>query len=96
VVTGDENRLTVAVCGEMASQPLTAFALIGLGVRQLSVAPRSVPLVKRIMRGISVEVAEAAAHAALATGTAAESEATLRRHLSHVAGGDSFLGEAAV
>ena len=37
----------------MASQPLMAFALIGLGVRQLSVAPRSVPLVKRIVRGIS-------------------------------------------
>ena len=43
--------LDVAVCGEMASQPLMAFALIGLGVRQLSVAPRSVPLVKRIVRG---------------------------------------------
>ncbi|HEV8496226.1 MAG TPA: phosphoenolpyruvate--protein phosphotransferase [Gemmatimonadaceae bacterium] len=96
VVTGEENHLTVAVCGEMASQPLMAFALIGLGVRQLSVAPRSVPLVKRIMRGISVEVAEAAAHAALATGTAAESEAELRRHLSRVLGGEAFFGEASV
>src|SRR5207253_654734 len=93
VVTGEENHLTVAVCGEMASQPLMAFALIGLGVRQLSVAPRSVPLVKRIMRGISVEVAEAAAHAALATGTAAESEAELRSHLSRVLGGEAFFGE---
>ena len=46
------NEIDVAVCGEMASQPLMAFALIGLGVRQLSVAPRSVPLVKRIVRGI--------------------------------------------
>ena len=34
------HGLEVAVCGEMASQPLMAFALIGLGVRQLSVAPR--------------------------------------------------------
>ena len=42
------------MCGEMASQPLMAFALIGLGVRSLSVAPRSVPLVKRIVRGVSV------------------------------------------
>jgi phosphotransferase system enzyme I (PtsI) len=96
VVTAEENHLTVAVCGEMASQPLMAFALIGLGVRQLSVAPRSVPLVKRIMRGISVEVAEAAAHAALAMGTAAESEAELRRHLARVIGGEGFLGEAAM
>ena len=50
--------LEVAVCGEMASQPLMAFALIGLGVRQLSVAPRAVPLVKRIVRGISVQLAD--------------------------------------
>jgi hypothetical protein len=55
-----------------------------------------VPLVKRIMRGISVEVAEAAAHAALAMGTAAESEAELRRHLARVIGGEGFLGEAAM
>jgi phosphotransferase system enzyme I (PtsI) len=96
VVTGEENHLAVAVCGEMASQPLMAFALIGLGVRQLSVAPRSVPLVKRIVRGISVEVAEAAAQAALASGTAAESEAELRSHLARVLGGEAFLGEVAV
>ena len=51
VDTARRSRLDVAVCGEMASQPLMAFALIGLGVRQLSVAPRSVPLVKRIVRG---------------------------------------------
>src|SRR5205823_8825851 len=36
VRTAHEHNLDVAVCGEMASQPLMAFALIGLGVRQLS------------------------------------------------------------
>jgi phosphotransferase system enzyme I (PtsI) len=93
VVTAEENQLTVAVCGEMASQPLMAFALIGLGVRQLSVAPRSVPLVKRLMRGISVEVAEAAAQSALAAGTASEAEAELRRHLGRVTGGEAIIGD---
>ncbi len=82
VDTAIEHNLEVAVCGEMASQPLMAFALIGLGVRQLSVAPRSVPLVKRIVRGISVAVAEEAAGAALAVDTAAASEAELRRGLA--------------
>ena len=67
---GEEAGLEVAVCGEMASQPLMAFALLGLGVRQLSVSPRSVPLVKRVVRGISVSVAEEAAAAALAAPTA--------------------------
>jgi phosphotransferase system enzyme I (PtsI) len=77
VEVGDAAGLDVAVCGEMASQPLMAFALIGLGVRQLSVSPRSVPLVKRIVRGISVTIAEEAATAALAASTAE----TARREL---------------
>jgi phosphotransferase system enzyme I (PtsI) len=96
VFTAHQHKLEVAVCGEMASQPLMAFALIGLGVRQLSVAPRSVPLVKRIVRGISVKVAKEAAHAAVATGTAAESEAQLRHHLAGVLGGEGFLAESSV
>jgi phosphotransferase system enzyme I (PtsI) len=84
--TARQNNLDIAVCGEMASQPLMAVALIGLGVRQLSVAPRSVPLVKRIVRSISVAVAEEAAQAAVSAATAAESEAELRRLLSGALG----------
>ncbi len=94
VDTAHEYDLDVAVCGEMASQPLMAFALIGLGVRQLSVAPRSVPLVKRIVRGISVAAAEEAASAALAAATAAEAEGALRRRLAGALGGDVLFGEA--
>ena len=73
----------------MASQPLMAFALIGLGVRQLSVAPRSVPLVKRIVRSISVAMAEEAANAALRAATAAEAETELRKRLRGVLGDDA-------
>jgi phosphotransferase system enzyme I (PtsI) len=93
IFTAHQHHLDVAVCGEMASQPLMAFALIGLGVRQLSVAPRSVPLVKRLMRNISVAAAEEAAKAAVAVGTAAESEAALRHHLARVMGGEALLGD---
>lgn len=92
VDTAHEYDLDVAVCGEMASQPLMAFALIGLGVRQLSVAPRSVPLVKRIVRGISVAAAEEAASAALAASTAPEAEAALRRRLAGMLGSESLFG----
>ena len=81
VEVGEESGLDVAVCGEMASQPLMAFALIGLGVRQLSVSPRSVPLVKRIVRGISVSLAEEAAAAALASTGAADAGRELRDRL---------------
>lgn len=91
VDVGVEHRLEVAVCGEMASQPLMAFALIGLGVRSLSVAGRSVPLVKRIIRGVSVAVAADAANAALGARTAREAEGELRRRLLAAFGDAPFL-----
>ena len=91
VDVGVEHRLEVAVCGEMASQPLTAFALIGLGVRSLSVAGRAVPLLKRVIRGISVGVAAEAAAAALSARTAREAEGELRRRLLAAFGDAPFL-----
>lgn len=91
VEVGADNGLEVSVCGEMASQPLMAFALIGLGVRQLSVAARSVPLVKRIVRGVSARVATDAADAALATQTAREAEVALRSRLMSAFGDAPFL-----
>ncbi len=79
--TGAEHGIEVCVCGEMASQPLAVFALIGLGIRQLSVAPRGVAEVKRVIRGVRMSAATEAAHAALAAGTAREVETLLRRRL---------------
>lgn len=95
VEIGREANLEVAVCGEMASQPLMAFALIGLGVRQLSVAPRSVPLVKRIVRSISVETAEVAARAALDAPTAAAAAHELRSRLKRAVSDERLIGEEA-
>jgi phosphotransferase system enzyme I (PtsI) len=91
VDVGVAHHLEVAVCGEMASQPLMAFALIGLGVRSLSVAGRAVPLVKRIVRGVSVAVAAEAANAALESKTAREAEGELRRRLLSAFGDAPFL-----
>jgi phosphotransferase system enzyme I (PtsI) len=93
VDVGAAHRLEVAVCGEMASQPLMAFALIGLGVRCMSVAGRAVPLVKRIVRGVSVAVAAEAANAALESRTAREAEGILRRSLMTAFGDAPFLRE---
>jgi phosphotransferase system enzyme I (PtsI) len=76
------NGLDVSVCGEMASEPLMAFALIGLGLRTLSVAPRAVARVKQIVRGVHASVAAAAAKVALDAGTAQAAEKILRSYLS--------------
>jgi signal transduction protein with GAF and PtsI domain len=54
----------------MASEPLSAFLLIGLGYETLSVAPPALPLIKWLIRQVSTERARAAAAAALAARSA--------------------------
>ncbi|GBD33483.1 Phosphoenolpyruvate-protein phosphotransferase [bacterium HR33] len=61
-----------SVCGEMASDPLSAFLLIGLGYRVLSVAPLKLPLVRWLVRQVDAGSAERAASSALEASTAAD------------------------
>jgi phosphotransferase system enzyme I (PtsI) len=77
VEVGATNGIEVTVCGEMASQPLTAYALLGLGVRSMSVSPRSMTLVKRLVRGTDARVAATCAALAMEARTAAASEAVI-------------------
>jgi phosphotransferase system enzyme I (PtsP) len=44
----------LSVCGEMASRPLEAMALIGLGVRHLSVTAADLAPVKAMLRSVAV------------------------------------------
>ena len=60
-----------SVCGEMASEPLSAFLLLGLGYETLSVAPPALPLIKWLLRQVTTAQARAAADAALAARSAA-------------------------
>lgn len=78
---GAEAGIEVGVCGEMASEPLMAYTLLGLGIRQLSVSAISLPSVKRIVRGVHASRAADAARAALDAGTAAAAERLLRAAL---------------
>jgi phosphoenolpyruvate-protein phosphotransferase (PTS system enzyme I) len=71
-----------SVCGEMASEPLSAFLLIGLGYDALSVAPPALPLVKWIVRQVRHSHARAAAEQALAARSAAAVLDTLRLALA--------------
>ena len=46
------SGVRVSVCGEMASRPLEAMALIGLGIRYLSVTAADLAPVKAMLRSI--------------------------------------------
>jgi phosphotransferase system enzyme I (PtsP) len=46
-------RVPVCVCGEMASRPLEAMALVALGARTLSVTPQAVGGIKAVVRSLN-------------------------------------------
>jgi phosphotransferase system enzyme I (PtsI) len=50
--------INVAICGEMASDPLNLPILIGLGIKEFSMNPQSIPHIKEILRNISVKEAK--------------------------------------
>jgi phosphotransferase system enzyme I (PtsI) len=74
--------LPLALCGEMAAEPLHALLLLGLGVRDLSMTPASIPRVKAALRGVRVEDARRIALTALGLPTAADIEAMAREGLA--------------
>jgi phosphocarrier protein FPr len=55
VCRGAGPDVSVAVCGELAGDVTAVPLLVGLGVRELSVAPPTVPTIKEAVRAISVE-----------------------------------------
>lgn len=65
VRAGDRNNTKVTLCGEMASKPLSAMALIGLGFRSISMAPTSIGPVKAMLLGLDVGLLSEEMEAAL-------------------------------
>jgi phosphoenolpyruvate-protein phosphotransferase len=57
--------IELSVCGEMAGDPAAALALVGLGIRSLSMASSSLAAVRRAIRGAHVAELQSAARAAL-------------------------------
>lgn len=51
--------IEVALCGEMAGDPLCVSILVGLGIDELSMNPAAIPLIKKTVRSISLQEARA-------------------------------------
>jgi len=52
---GRAAGIPVAMCGEMAGDPMNTLVLVGLGVTELSMNGPSIPLVKRVLRATRAE-----------------------------------------
>ena len=54
VRAADRGGVTLSLCGEMASSPVEAMALIGLGFRNLSMSPSAIGPIKAMIRTLDV------------------------------------------
>ena len=66
---GRAAGIEVSVCGELASNPLGAFLLLGLDITALSMSWPSLPEIKKVIRDVRMEDARRAARHALAAPT---------------------------
>jgi phosphotransferase system enzyme I (PtsI) len=93
---GREAGIPVAMCGEMAGDPVNALVLIGLGVSELSMNGPSIPLVKRVIRAAKASDGRALVARLLALTTADDIErevkAEMARRFPGLVGEEAPLG----
>jgi phosphotransferase system enzyme I (PtsI) len=80
----------VALCGEMAADPLSAMVLLGFGLRKFSMNPIFIPRIKKALRSIEYKTVRRAVNQALTLNTAQEIEEFLIEKLL-VKHPDAFL-----
>ncbi|MGD8395494.1 MAG: phosphoenolpyruvate--protein phosphotransferase [Candidatus Eiseniibacteriota bacterium] len=83
VEAGRQQSIWVGVCGEMASDPLAAVLLVGMGFSELSMTPLLVPEIKAVVRAISLEEARQLVDEATALDTGDAIRAMVRARVGH-------------
>jgi phosphoenolpyruvate-protein phosphotransferase (PTS system enzyme I) len=81
VEAGHRAGIPVAMCGEMAGEPLYIPILLGLGLDELSMNPMSIPRVKRIIRLTSFEKAKIFSDKVFSFNTTEEINEYVRREM---------------
>ena len=71
---GHNEGIHVALCGEMASDPLLAFLLLGMGIDEFSMSAASILTVKRMVRSVKLQDAQRVAYEAMQLATGQEVE----------------------
>jgi phosphotransferase system enzyme I (PtsI) len=77
VQAGSKHKRPVALCGAMASDPLAAVLLIGLGLRELSMEASAIAGVREAIGAVGLSESEEAAQEALLSMTALDVERQL-------------------
>ncbi len=78
---GDPTLRPVGVCGEAAGDPALAVVLVGLGVASLSMTPRSLPAVARVLSTVDLAAVKEIALLALDQESAVDAKEAVRARL---------------
>ena len=93
VKEAESANIPLCLCGEMASDPLLTPFLMGLGIRQLSLATRLAPSIKHVLSSFTLEEAQRIADRVLASTSAQETYAFLRARYRDIHFGEQFSTE---
>jgi phosphotransferase system, enzyme I, PtsP len=55
ITTAGDANIPVSLCGEIAGKPLEAMALLGLGLKNLSISPSNMGAIKSMVRSLNLE-----------------------------------------
>ena len=75
--------IRVAMCGEMAGDPLYIPVLLGLGVEEFSMNPTSIPVVKRVIRMTPLDEARKIARRVMKRATVEEVNEYVSQEMDH-------------
>jgi len=78
--------IPVAVCGEMASDAMLAFLLLGMGIDELSMSPAGMLTIKKMIRSVKLQDAQRTAYEALQLATGQEVEEFVSSQLRQSSG----------
>jgi len=93
IAAAEEAKIPVAMCGEMAGDPIFTALLIGMGMKELSVSPPTIPEIKKIIRSVNYEKCRKLAQEVSVMGETGAILDFLRERLSDdLPGGEQFGG----
>ena len=85
VVNAAKNAgIGLSLCGEMAGDPLCVPILLSLGIKELSVNARVIPVIKKIIRSISMKEAYADFENVMKMGTANDVKSYISNHMNNL------------
>ncbi len=79
-IVAEKAGIDVCVCGEMAADPLNLLALIGMGIREFSMAAPFIPRTKAFLQDLHTDMARKAVRKVMHLGTSDQ----IRAHLMDV------------